>query len=357
MNFKRIELQRAITELENPMPKDNLISCYSDFLKVRAFLPYQKFNQIVFENLLKLTNEHWKSEKRISRLSLVQTIKRYGFKTDNKINLLSLEIRKQIFEVFKNSFENSQFVSKKQLDEVRKTCNSILKNLDLSSNEENWLCENAPSSEIILNRVLRYPIKSNVISNWAKDNFYSNNFRSRRAELLSWIIDQEPNFEIDFQTLKDDFEFLNQTDLQAIRDYDDEILANKIITNELKDYLPKKRLPPINFDGEILQPEIVDISAPELKLSRRFYGVPIDTSKDYPVSIPDFENLRNDFYSKIDNTKRITMIWAIGYSRIDTQMKEALLKKYYCDESYYSLFRVSKKIKGIGLLKWLLDKQ
>ena len=150
---------------------------------------------------------------------------------------------------------------------------------------------------------------------------------------------------------------MNETDLQAIKDYDDEIVANKIIENEFKDYLPKKRLPSLNFEDEFLQPEIVDISAPELKLSRRFYGVPIDTSKDYPVSIPDFENLRNDFYSKIDNTKRITMIWAIGYSRIDTKMKEALLKKYYCDESYYSLFRVSKKIKGIGLLKWLLDKQ
>jgi hypothetical protein len=240
---------------------------------------------------------------------------------------------------------------------VRKTCNSILKNLELSSNEENWLCENALNSEIILNRVLRYPIKSNVISNWAKNNFYSNNFRSRRAELLSWIIDQEPNFEIDFQTLLDDFEFLNQTDLQAIKDYDDEIVANKIIENEFKDYLPKKRLPSLNFEDKFLQPEIVDISVPELILSRRFYGVPIDTSKDYPVSIPDFENLRKNFHSKIDNTKKITMIWAIGYSRIDIQMKETLLKKYYCDESYYSLFRVSKKIKGIGLLKWLLDKQ
>ena len=51
------------------------------------------------------------------------------------------------------------------------------------------------------------------------------------------------------------------------------------------------------------------------------------------------------------------MIWAIGYSRLDNQTKENLLKKYYCEESYYSLFRVSKKIKQVDLLEWLLDKQ
>jgi len=94
-----------------------------------------------------------------------------------------------------------------------------------------------------------------------------------------------------------------------------------------------------------------------VKLSRRFYDVPIDFSKKYPVSIPDFESLRHEFYSKIENTKKITMIWAIGYSRLDNQTKENLLKKYYCEESYYSLFRVSKKIKQVDLLKWLLDKQ
>lgn len=357
MNFKKKELQRAITEIENPMPKDNLISSYSDFLRVRDFLHYQKFNSIVFASLLKLANDYWKSEKRISRLSLVQSIKRYGYKIDNKLNLLSLEMRKQVFDIFRKSFEDSQFISRKQLDEVRRTCNYILINLEFGTDEERWLCENASYSEIILNRVLRYPIKSDVISNWAKNSFNNNNFRSRRAELLSWVIDKEPNFEIDEQTLKDDFEFLNQSDLKAINDYDQEIEANKIIGEDFKDYPPKKKLPSLDFADDFRYSEKVYLSAPELKLSRRFYGVPLDHSKNYPVSIPDYESLRQEFYSKIGTTQKITMIWAIGYSRLDNQTKISLLKKYYCEESYNSLFRVSKKIKQVALLKWLLNKQ
>lgn len=357
MDFKKKKLLRTITEIEAPMPQDDLISSYADFLKVRDTLHYHKFNPVVFENLLKLTNNHWKSEKRINRLSLVQTIKKYGYKTDNKLNLLSLEIRKQLFDIFRKPFEDYNFVRRRQLNEVRQVCNYLLINIELSQDEEHWFCENASKSEMILNRVLRYPVKSNVISNWVKKKFYDNNYRNRRAELLSWIIDEQPDFEIDYQTLKDDFEFLNQSDIQAIKDYDDEIVATKIIQEELKDYLPKKWLPQLEFPHNFFGQEIADVSAPELKLSRRFYGVPIDNSKNYPDRIPDFKSLRKEFYSEIANMKKITMIWAIGYSRLDNQTKENLLKKYYCEENYYSFFNVSKKIKSVELLKWLLDKQ
>ena len=361
---RKIELQRKIIELEKSYPKDDLIISYSNFLKVRDYLRYYQFNPIVFDNLITLANEKWNTEKRISRISLLQKIKQYLYQDtgkdyyskNTKPNFqLKIETRKLLFNLFKKTFEEKKYISYIQLAEARKICNNVLINLELTPIEEEWLCSNIIESELILNRVLRYPIKSVIISNWAKSNFHNDILRSRRAELLSWIIDQEPNFEINQQTLLDDFEYLNQSDLQAIKNYDNEIAANKIIEEELGEYFPKKTQ--YNFFDSRYHEAQGDLSAPELKLSKRPYGVVIDISKAYPVNIPNFEKLSEDFIKNLPTHKKVTMIWGIGYSRLDNSLKFSLLKKYYCNETYYSMYRVCKRTKNIELLKWILDRQ
>jgi len=361
---RKIELQRAIIKLEKPYPKDDLILSYSDFLKVRDYLSYYQFNPVVFANLISLTNDIWNTEKRISRLSLLQKIKQYlhqdatrdYYSRNTKTNFqLKVETRKLLFNLFRKTFEEKNYISNKQIEEASKICNNVLINLELTSIEEEWLCSNILLSELILNRVLRYPIKSEVIINWAKSNFQNDILRSRRAELLSWVIDQEPTFEIEQQTLIADFEHLNQSDLEAIQNYDDEIAANKIIEQELSEYLPKKRY--YDFFDSTYHEEKVDLSVPELKLFKRPYSVTIDTSKEYPVSIPNFEKLREEFCTNLPTHQKVTMIWAIAYSRLDNTLKYSLLKKYYSNETYYSMYRVCKKTKNIELLKWILERQ
>ncbi len=367
MNYKKLELQRAITEIESPYPKDDLIKSYADFLKVREFLRYYEFNPIVLNNLLELTINHWSTSKRISRLSLLERIKQY-FHTTSKTGAKdyydsepvmiyehTVETKRLLFILFRKVYEEAKFLTEKQLQEARRLCNNILIAVELSSEEEEWLCLNYSLSEQILNRILRYPIRSVVISNWAKKNFKNVALSSRRAELLSWIIDEEPNFEIDNATLVNDFEYLNQTDMDAIQNYEDEIEANRMMEQELGEYFPKKTSFGFfeNSDGE----ERVDLSAPELKLSRRPYRIEIDTSKFYPVDIPNFEALKENFYKNIDTHQKITMSWAIGYSRLENVQKSTLLKKYYNAETYNSLFRVGKKIKNAEFLKWILEQQ
>lgn len=360
--YRKLELQRTIAEIENPYPKDDLILSYADFLKVRDYLYYYQFNPTVFDNLLNLANNKWNTEERISRLSLLQKIKQYILQnTTNyfynrvvKPNVeLKVETRKLLFNLFRKTFEEKDYISRKQLDEARKICNNVLINLELTPTEEEWLCSNILVSELILNRVLRYPVKSEVISNWAKSNYQNDNLIIRRAELLSWIIDQEPTFEIDQQTLIDDFEYLNKSDLQAIQNYDDEIPANKIMKRELGDYLPKKT----SFDLFDDTPQEIefDLSVPELKLSQRPYSVAIDTSKEYPVYIPNFKKLREEFYADLPTHHSRTMIWAIGYSRLDNEHKFSLLKKYYSNETYSSIYKVCKRTKNVELLKWVLE--
>lgn len=361
---RKTELQRAIIEIEKPYPKDDLILTYSDFLKVRDFLGYYQFNPVVFDRLINLANDSWNTKKRISRLSLLQKIKQYlkqnapvnGLNRKGKPSIqLNVESKKILFNLFRKTVEEWTYLSPIQLEEARRTCNHFLINLELTPKEEEWLCANFKVSEFILNRVLRYPVKSAIISDWASRNFNNDKLRGRRAELISWIIDREPEFEIDPQTLLDDFEYLNKSDLKAIQDYDDEIAANQIIEQEFGDYLPKKT--DFDFFDGTYEEEKVDLSAPELKLSRRPYAYSIDTSKDYPVLIPNFKKLRVEFRTNLHNHHKITMIWAIAYSRLDNTLKSALLKKYYGDETYTSLYRVARRTDNVELLKWILEQQ
>lgn len=234
--------------------------------------------------------------------------------------------------------------------------NNILINIPLTLEDEKWLCDRAEASEIILNRVLRYPIKSDIISDWVKSNFKNDQLRNRRAELLSWIIDQEPQYVIDHQILIDDFEYANKIDLKAIQDYNFELEINKIIERELGDTLPIEKQEQ-DWSNETDYEEIVAPSAPELKLSTRFYGMIMESSNNYPVAIPDFDKTRQEFYAEIMIHHKTTMIWSIGYSRIDNETKSNLLKKYYCNETYYSLFKVCKRTKNAKLLRWILEQQ
>lgn len=50
-----------MTEIVNQYPKDNLILSYYDFLKLRNYIGYYKFNTVVFDNLLTLVNNEWEN--------------------------------------------------------------------------------------------------------------------------------------------------------------------------------------------------------------------------------------------------------------------------------------------------------
>ncbi|KAA6322621.1 hypothetical protein EZS27_027858 [termite gut metagenome] len=41
--------------------------------------------------------------------------------------------------------------------------------MSLTEDGEDWLCKNVDKSASVLNRILRYPAKSKIISQWALD--------------------------------------------------------------------------------------------------------------------------------------------------------------------------------------------
>jgi hypothetical protein len=230
----------------------------------------------------------------------------------------------------------------------------------MGEEEESWLCQNVEKSPTILNRVLRYPQRSAVISGWAAENYTDDLAHNRRAEMAGWILDEDPSFVVDKQTLADDFEFLNQKDKAAIQQYDEEVQAKKIMDNELGGLLAPdeegKRLPDIFGYGSPLWR--YSSALPQLEIAKRFYTAPLmqDSYARYNTAVPDYEAIRSEFYDTLELLQNKTMLWAIAYSRLDKPVKEDLLKQYYRSETVNNFFNICCRLQMVGLLHWLKKK-
>lgn len=367
MNYKQKNIKKAIAEIENTYPPNNLISNYKDFLRLRDYLPLYQFNPAVFDSLVTLTCDLWNTTEKINRKSLLEIIKGYVTKQKGQtlytayilkkaeLYKFSNETNPKIFWLFKESFEGNLKLNIKGIQEIQKICNSLLININLQKEEIKWLCKNTENSELILNRVLRYPKSTSIITNWAKENFENDRYRSRRAEILSWAIDENPAFVIDKQVLIDDFEHLNSLDIKTIQEYEDEFTAKKIIEKEMYGRLPASSVS--SFDYSAAEREISLMTAlPALKLTHRFFSRTITLNKKIGIYVPDIDALRKEFYDSIEIYFKITMLWGIAYSRLDNNLKAEQMKKYYSDETYWTFLKIAKKFKNIELLKWLEER-
>jgi hypothetical protein len=145
--------------------------------------------------------------------------------------------------------------------------------------------------------------------------------------------------------LIDDFEYVNSLDEKIIQEY----LDDKEIENQLNEDLKEvfsDNMPVKLYDDDI-------DNGYSVKYHKRFYPVPLKFHHDYDLMSPDFVLLTEDFYENIERNLKLTMIWGIAYSRIEDSIKIELLKKYYTEETYWSLLRVGKKNKLLELLRWM----
>ncbi len=351
MNQKSIEIQRAISEIKNIYPPDNLIENYKDFKSHRDFLHYYQYNSNVFCSLIDITYNLWESEERISRQSLIQVTKRYISQTKERKNI-PLKTRRQIFELFNKIVILEKIaLCNKSIKKLKQYINSILIGITLSEKQLHYLCGFTNKSNIVLNRVLRYPNKSTTVSNWARINFQKDLCRNRRAEMTSWLIDEDQTFEIDKETLIFDFEYLNAKEQKNIDEFRDDLESYKIVESELRKIFKVKDHPFLIDNENEIKSRFLD--EPKFESIRRFYGVPISFEEGFNNNKPDLKLLSERFYSDIDTIYIISMTWSIAYSRISISDKINLLRKYYSDEFYPTFFSIGKRLKSIEYFEWL----
>ena len=342
-NPTKKQLLNQILQYEHPQAPDDLILTYKDFLKVRDFLLYYPFNPVVFDNLLKLTMELWTSNQRISRLSLLQGINRYysvfcskqtykGISTGLTAENFPVEIKELIFDLFKMTMEDFRFITPNQVDAARALANSLLIGMTLSDEQIKWLCDRAFVAKQPLNRVLRYPHKSRIISEWMKSNYDNDLLRQRRSEVVGWIMDYEPGFEIQKNTILDDFRYLNDLDIKML--------------NKFK----------VDRKGFFKTLDMSGNYTAEMNFIFTIYGAPYGKLRKEINRLDDVSSVLRYVYTDLNNIEMKLKIWAIAWSRIEKETKVEMLKKYYSEETQLEIIRANEKIKSADLLRWILEK-
>lgn len=365
-------LKQNIAKIENKYPADDLISTYKDFLKERPFLLYYKFNPNVFFSILKVGVESLDDGKKVSKLSLISNMYKYLELANEKQNLpdgtadLLIRLLKHV-----HSNPPKNFITQQRL--IGKIT-WLLRGLRINKNDIEYLIGLIDIYRSVLIFVLRYQYKTPEITVWANNIFQVNRYREYRTELISWLLDEDPGYEVDAQTLKDDFEYANKIDRKAVQDYKDEIEAIKLLGKTIHKVFPEPEMKSFYEDYEPFtryNPEI-----PELKLSKRPYVVPIDTKidlelrpykfvydykkKEYRaerVHLPDFKSLESSFYAEIDEFHIKTMIYAIMFSRWGINEKISLLEKYYTEDRFNNFLYIAEQSRSVEMLRWLIEKE
>ena len=200
----KFQIRNAIYEARNAYPEDDLIVNYHDFLNYRDVLRYFQYNHRVFESLLTLTVDMWKSELKVNRASLLHVTNRYWAKAPGK--LLSAEMQENVFWLFAQVVihENMNY-SRETIAGLKFSANNMLTGIVLTDEQQRYLVEHVAASFHVLNRILRYPYRSAIFSQWVQQHFLDDAYRFRRAELISWLLDVDPDFKPDMAILTDDF--------------------------------------------------------------------------------------------------------------------------------------------------------
>lgn len=352
---KKIDLQKAIFKIEKPWPPDDKIGSYQDFLRHRDLIIYHQFNPVVLEQILDLSLLNWSSTTKVSRHSLVMTIRRYVSEQHVEVNNLSPTIKIKLFDLFALTLKQLDRVPKGQREEVEKWAAQLILGVHFESPQLRKLCDFALHHPKALNRILRYPAKSEIISAWAFENFDHPVLKLRRAEAVGWLLDRNPSFQVDIKTIRADFDYMNEVDREAVSNVVMSDVVHQLfktdwpmdfpIDNEIpvEPYeIEKKKLPPFAFGKE------------KVELIKRFYPVKTIYDKAAENWVPDFEELEDYFQQNQESLRKVTMVWGIAYSRLGKKQKSQLLRNYYCHETHYSILRVATKHKLLDLLKWIL---
>lgn len=189
-----------------------------------------------------------------------------------------------------------------------------------------------------INRVLRYPTKSDIITSWVQENYDNDILRLRRTEAVGWILNRKPDFVIDSKTLIDDFEFANSKD--------DDTIKTTI-------YLDLGQTIEDDLDKRVIAFDSLSVHTGKHKLCYRPYC--FVTYRYTTNSKPDFSLLRQYFYNNLDKIKNQTMLWSIAYSHLPKRTKIKLLKQFYQPDLFHSGFNIAKKYKLVDLLIWLKE--
>lgn len=354
MNRKQIDIRRKIIEIRSLKPSDNMISSYEDFLRYKDILSAYRFNLTTFCNLVELTYMLWQSGKKTNKASLLELISKYSGLNKHPEQVNDRTAR-QLFWLFSESnIKGVPGYSSATIIRMQSSSNKALKGIPLTNSEITKLIDNITRSKHILNRILRHPTASPLITEWTKSVFYLDSYRNRRPELIGWLLDDNVDYVVNDQIIADDFEYFLQIDKELVDNYMFEHSVYLSALDKKKKEIEEKVANTGVRDWQDEFPAF-ELTKPKLIMEQRIYKKSIELGGDPTIIVPDFENRKRDFYSRVDFYKRLTMLWGVAYSHHKTSVKLNLYKKFYTSELYPAAIKIAYRSKNVRFLEWLYN--
>jgi len=258
------------------------------------------------------------------------------------------------YKIFTFVHVYKQVLPENQIEQAQRIANQIIKNMDLLPVEIQWLVEHPFLSEHTLNRIIGYHYPSSIISEWIHKEFKNDKLRLRRNEMIGWVLDLNPEFEIDQTTLLVDFQYMNKIDLNRIQQFQKELESSRYY-----DYRKDVQ----QFDTSIYNKTSNHLKPPYsllavnkgISLTRRYIDYQFVDNCEFSFPIPEFRTITEQFQENISYYHSLSMIWGIMYSHLDHTTKTKLLQKYYNEKTILTIIKICKKNKNKEMLDFLLQ--
>ena len=353
MDAKKIKLlyKKAIADLEAEGTTQLTIKDYKDFLAAHVKVQVVPYSNELIVTLVKIAHEGLQFQNPFNKRLLFDSIRNLYKRKPTKLKTPS-RVFDWAYFFLKWGFSNNL--------EPAMQCGSILlRDARLNNEQIAWMLKNAFSSPYILNRVLRYPFMNAEISQWVRNNFSNDQFCDRRAECVSWLLNQDKKYQVPASILKADFEFLLEQDKTEFRNYIQVNLnSSRFVrfgqTNENPWWLSSPEVQSLidQFQLEAI-PEQYEDEYEEFALIASNYR--FSRKRNYQIYYkigPDFNETREKFLCNIKYHQTKTMLWAIYYSNLTQREKQTNLKQMYSVEFAYTFIHICRKMKAIQLLEW-----
>lgn len=180
-NIEKLERARMVFVPNKFIRK--FITNTRDLVKEKLLLQSMAFDPESVHYLTRLIIDDLESNMKFQRIQCIQIFlrilkKRISSEPFSKIQMTSL------FSLYKhvNGFGN---------DELKHAFTEAISGQELQTDDIEWLVEQSEHDKILVDLLLSYPVKNNLITSWALNMFAENKLQNRMAEVIGLLIEDD----------------------------------------------------------------------------------------------------------------------------------------------------------------------
>lgn len=163
---------------------DKLLQDYKSILEYKDLIRYSKPDKRILNQLLDIAIDKINIKQRFQKITFIKLIRCH---CDN--TFIDMKTSDKLFFVFKSLIYEVN-------ETIAWSLSVIIKDIEISQENIEWLIENFESSEHIKNRLLRYPKPNKSIFDWSGIRLKDKDLENRKSELIGLKLNFDQAFNI-----------------------------------------------------------------------------------------------------------------------------------------------------------------